>query len=190
MNFTVIPLPTITAFTPTSGVVGSSVTLTGTNFTGATVVAFNGAPATFTVRNATQIAAAVPAGANTGKIMVTTPIGEVSSATTFTVLVKPTLTLKLSGLTSGVVLRLGKIVTASGKVTPTNLGGKLTLTVQREQSGHWYAVTSVLRSLTTTGTYSWTYKPSRRAIYRIKATIAKTATHTAATTNWLGFTVK
>jgi hypothetical protein len=107
----------------------------------------------------------------------------------FTVIIKPALTLKLSGLTSG-VLRLGKILSTSGNVTPTNLAGKLTLTVQREQSGHWYAVTSVLRSLTTTGTCSWSFRPTRRAVYRIKATIAQTVTHTAATTNWLGFTVK
>ena len=37
--------PTITSFTPTSGTVGSSVVLTGTNFTGATAVKFNGTTA-------------------------------------------------------------------------------------------------------------------------------------------------
>src|SRR5437867_2154718 len=54
--------PTITSFTPTSGPVGSSVTLSGTNFTGATAVTFNGASAaSFTVTSDTTIQATVPA---------------------------------------------------------------------------------------------------------------------------------
>src|SRR5829696_5254283 len=42
-NFDVTaPLPTIISFTPTSGPVGTSVTILGTNFTGATTVTFGG----------------------------------------------------------------------------------------------------------------------------------------------------
>ena len=68
-SFTVIPAPTITGFTPTSGPVGTSVTITGTNLTGATQVQFNTTNATiFTVDSATQITATVPAGATTGTI--------------------------------------------------------------------------------------------------------------------------
>ena len=58
--------PTISGFTPTSGPVGTSVTISGTNFTGATAVRFNGTSAGFTVSSATAIAATVPAGATTG----------------------------------------------------------------------------------------------------------------------------
>ena len=55
-----IPAPTITGFTPTSGRVGTSVTITGTNFTGATQVQFNTTNATsYTVDSATQITATV-----------------------------------------------------------------------------------------------------------------------------------
>src|SRR5206468_6653683 len=39
---TLVGASTITSFTPTSGPVGTSVTISGTNFTGATVVTFNG----------------------------------------------------------------------------------------------------------------------------------------------------
>jgi hypothetical protein len=77
--------PTITSFAPTSGSVGTSVTIDGTNFTGATAVTFNGVSASFTVNSATAITAAVPAGATTGPISVTNPAGTASSAGSFTV---------------------------------------------------------------------------------------------------------
>ncbi|WP_285571921.1 IPT/TIG domain-containing protein [Geothrix limicola] len=69
------PAPTITGLNPTSGMVGSSVTITGTNLTGATAVAFDGTAATFTVNSATQITATVPVGAHFGEVSVTTPGG-------------------------------------------------------------------------------------------------------------------
>ena len=80
------PAPTITGFTPASGPVGTSVTLTGTGFTGATAVSFGGTAATsFTVNSPTQITATVPTGATTGTITVTTPGGTGTSGTSFTV---------------------------------------------------------------------------------------------------------
>ena len=60
--------PTISSFAPASGPVGSSVTITGTNLTGATAVSFNGtSAASFTVTSSTQITATVPTGATTGR---------------------------------------------------------------------------------------------------------------------------
>lgn len=80
------PAPTVSSFSPTSGNVGTSVTITGSAFTGATSVAFNGTNATtFTVNSDTQIHATVPTGATTGKITVTTPNGSGSSSGSFTV---------------------------------------------------------------------------------------------------------
>jgi hypothetical protein len=77
--------PTITSFSPTSGLAGTSVVVTGTNFTGATSVAFGGVGAVFTVNSSTQITATVPVGAATGRITVITPIGTATSTTDFTV---------------------------------------------------------------------------------------------------------
>jgi IPT/TIG domain-containing protein len=88
--------PTVTSFTPASGPVGTSVAITGTNFTGATSVTFNGtAASTFTVNSSTTIHATVPTGATTGKIAVTTGNGTGTSLTNFTVTTvapKPTIT--------------------------------------------------------------------------------------------------
>src|SRR6202030_1771194 len=82
LNSTVVP-PTIASVTPTSGPVGASVTIGGTNFPGATAVTFNGSAATFTVTSATTIQTTVPTGATTGPVSVTTPGGTATSTTSF-----------------------------------------------------------------------------------------------------------
>ena len=86
-NYTT-PAPAISSFSPASGLPGTVVTVTGTNFTGATAFALNGAAVTgFTVVNATQLTFTVPAVATSGTIAVTTPTGTGTSAASFTVLV-------------------------------------------------------------------------------------------------------
>ncbi len=79
------PPPTISGFSPTSGAVGSSVTITGTNFTGATSVTFNGQSASFSVVTSTQINATVPNCSSSGTISVTTAGGTANSSGSFTV---------------------------------------------------------------------------------------------------------
>ena len=72
--------PTITSFTPTSAATGATVTITGTNFTGATAVSFGGTVATsFNVVSATSITAVVSSGAS-GSVSVTTTGGTASLA--------------------------------------------------------------------------------------------------------------
>jgi hypothetical protein len=86
--------PTISNLSPTSGAVGASVTITGTNFgstKGTSSVTFNGTAATtITSWSATSIAATVPTGATTGNVVVTVG-GQASNGSAFTVSVVPTI---------------------------------------------------------------------------------------------------
>jgi hypothetical protein len=78
--------PVLDAFTPASGPAGTEVTIKGSGFGGATAVTFNGAPASsFTIDSDAQIRAIVPAGATSGKLVVTTSVGSATSAASFTV---------------------------------------------------------------------------------------------------------
>jgi len=77
--------PNISYFSPASGSVGDSVTITGPNLEGATAVTFNGVAATFTQDGNTQITAIVPKGATTGPIQLTTSVGTATGKTTFMV---------------------------------------------------------------------------------------------------------
>lgn len=137
-NFTVVAGPAITSFTPTSGDVGTSVTITGTNLTGVIGVKFNGVTATFTTSTATSVTATVPSGATTGKITVTTPGGTATSATNFTV---PTTVKKHN---RSVSLKLHGHLIASGTVSVA--GGfnacrsKVTVKIQRLTNGVWKTV--------------------------------------------------
>ena len=66
--------PTVSGINPTTGTVGSTVTITGTSFTGVTAVKFsNNVAATFNVVNDTTMTATVPSGAITGPITVSKP---------------------------------------------------------------------------------------------------------------------
>ena len=84
INVTVTPAPNISSFTPTSGGVGQAVSISGTGFTNASSVLFNGISAAFSVVNDGLINTTVPAGSTTGLISVITPCGTGTSIGTFT----------------------------------------------------------------------------------------------------------
>src|SRR5258706_342761 len=89
--------PTVTNVNPNTGPMqgGTSVTITGTNFSGATAVSFgSNAAASFTVNSATQITATSPAGVGTVDVTVTTAGGTsaISSSDRFTYGPAPTVT--------------------------------------------------------------------------------------------------
>jgi hypothetical protein len=153
---------TITSFTPTSGPVGTVVTIIGTGFTGATAVSFNNVAATsFTVNSATQITATVPTGATTGKIRVTVGGGTVASTADFVVSTvhsrSITLSLKKHLVAKGVV-SVGDGFTACAASVPVK--------IQRKTSSGWKAVGST--TTTASGSYSKKIK-DKTGKYRAKA---------------------
>lgn len=76
-------VPSVSSFTPAQGPAGTSVTLTGSHFTDATTVTFNGSPASFTVVSDTSITATVPSGATYGPITVGNQNGSGTSSASF-----------------------------------------------------------------------------------------------------------
>ena len=80
--FTYAAAPTVTGISPTSGATagGTSVTITGTNLTGATAVKFGTTSATINTNNATQITATSPAG-SAGQVDITVVTAGGTSAT-------------------------------------------------------------------------------------------------------------
>jgi hypothetical protein len=87
-NFTVIKPPTISSFTPTSGRVGTVVTISGANLSSVIEVKFGATSVEIpiTIISLTSIKVTVPAGATTGKITVINRAGTITSTGTFTVL--------------------------------------------------------------------------------------------------------
>ncbi len=99
--------PRVTAFTPISAITGSTVTLTGSGFSGANQVRFGARSASFTVVSSSQIEAVVPNGTKAGKIVVSTPLGSASSPASFS----PTLSVLAVSPSSG---RPGRLVAVKG----------------------------------------------------------------------------
>jgi hypothetical protein len=113
VSFTVtVPAPSITSLNPTSGLVGSSVTISGANFgatQGSSTVKFNGISATASSWSASSITTTVPAGATTGSVVVTVG-GVASNGVSFTVTV-PAPSISSLNPTSG---NVGASITISG----------------------------------------------------------------------------
>jgi hypothetical protein len=108
-QFLYLPTPTVTAINPSAGPIsgGTTVVITGSNFTNATGISFGGVPATsFSVNSDTQITAIAPAGsAGVVDVTVSNPFSTsaTSSADQFTYEAPPTVTglNPISGPTSG-----------------------------------------------------------------------------------------
>ena len=78
--------PTISGISPTSGPVGTIVTVTGTGLTQTTKVTIGAVKATtFTVKSDSSVSVTIPTNCKTGKITVTTNGGSATGSATFTV---------------------------------------------------------------------------------------------------------
>jgi hypothetical protein len=78
--------PTITSFSPTGGVAGDSVVISGNNLGIASSVKFGALAAVFTANSASQVTATVPASAVTAPITVSNSYGTATTATNFNIL--------------------------------------------------------------------------------------------------------
>ena len=175
-TFTItVPAPAITSFTPTSGPVGTTVTVTGTNFTGATGATLNGlAVANFMAMSATSVMFDVPTGATSGLIAVTTPGGTATSTGSFTV-VPTVVTPTIATLTPN------SQVVGGPAVTLTIAGTGFTATATVNFNGVSYAQTS------STATSLVVTIPA--AALATVGVFPVTVTNSAGTSNALSFTV-
>src|SRR5262249_13762987 len=133
-NFKVTPK--INSFTPTSGLVGESFSITGLNLkVGGTnpTVKIGTVIAPVTSSSDILVVVTIPATAITGKVMVTTVDGTSTSANTFTVIKAPTIssftpamgpvgaTITLSGANISSVTDVSFNGTTAGTITPVSV---------------------------------------------------------------------
>jgi hypothetical protein len=106
-------VPTISSFTPTGGMAGTSITITGTYFNGTTAVSIGGNPVdTFTVVSSTSITAIIRAGSTSGTVQVTNATGSGVSSGTFTAYtLAPIITLSTASLATDSVTAVNITVT-------------------------------------------------------------------------------
>ncbi|MEU0071527.1 IPT/TIG domain-containing protein [Streptomyces sp. NPDC006332] len=149
--------PVVASVSPSQGPApgGTTVTVTGTGFTGATTVRFGAKPATsFTVDSSTQITAVSPSGAGSVNLTVTTSQGTSIQQVPFTYVTSPslthltptqgpvsggtTVTLTGTGFTGATTVTLGGVPATSftvnsatqiTAVTPPHTGGAAAVTV-------------------------------------------------------------
>ncbi len=93
----------------------------------------------------------------------------------------PGLTLVIRGFTRAPLtpwtVELGRTLTVHCTVAPADLGGNVTIRVQRRVGGKWVARATVERALSATGTCSWKWTPKSRGEYRVNARIPATTAH-------------
>lgn len=146
--------PAISAISPASGMAGTTVTITGTNFSTTpadNTVKFNGVATNVTSATATTLVVNAPAAGTTGTVSVSTINGS-ASGPTFTYIVAPppptiTSISPISGPASTVVTING----ANFKTTPTDNTVKFNGTAATVQTATATALTVVAPSAGTTG---------------------------------------
>jgi fibronectin-binding autotransporter adhesin len=184
--------PTITGFSPSSGGVGTSVVITGSNFIGTSGVSFNGtAAASFTIDSGSQITAVVPSGVTTGPISVTTAGGTATSASPFTfTCAPPPATISAPGSVCGNATNVAASVTATSGATYnwtigngviTSGQGTNAITFTPGASGNVSLGITVTNaaSCTATGSASVAINPAPSAVITAPPSICTTATGNA-----------
>jgi len=120
------PAPSITSLNPTSGAVGTSITITGANFgasQGTSTVTFNGIVVTPGSWSTTSISVTVPASLATGSTNVVVTVTNVASnGATFTVTAPPAILVMVTPVRGGLTITQPLSVTAAVQNDPSNAG--------------------------------------------------------------------
>jgi hypothetical protein len=152
--------PTISSLSPSSGRVGTSVTISGSNFgttMGSSTVTFNGVAATPSSWSSSTIVAPVPSGATSGNVVVTVG-GVASNGAPFTVTTTGSITVSVSPLQAGLTVTERLSVTA---------------TTNDADGVNWTATGGSFSSGSSTSGVAVTYTaPSSPGTYTITATSA------------------
>lgn len=137
-----------------SGKVGASVTLLGTNLAGATAVSFNGTASAITKATNTWLTTTVPAGASTGTIAVTTPGGVLSSNIAYRVTPQITGFSPVSGSVGTLVKIAGVSLSKASRVTFGGVAATFTVVSDTEVDATvpTGAITGKVNATTTGGT--------------------------------------
>jgi len=135
--------PVITSLSTSSGCVGSSLTINGTNLSGATSVKIGGTSVTITGNTSTSVIVTVGTG-TTGTVSVTTPLGSATSAATFTVD-------QLPGASSA-KNDVQCFNTSTGQITVTGSGGTGPYTYSIDNGAHYLSNGGIFNGLSA-GTY-------------------------------------
>ena len=183
-SFTVVPV-SVTSFSPTSGIVGSVLTVNGGGFDPTpanNTVLINGVPATVTSATTTQLQVTVPSGATPGHISVNAPLGAAISAGYFFV--------PASGYTLNQITQVATLVPGGGgQVFPVNGANQVGVALFDGVVGQWMSMVATnlnassdytvfapdgstlasgisyqnaevtLPQLPQVGTYAWYYRP-------------------------------
>jgi uncharacterized protein YjdB len=122
--------PVITSFSPSSGPVGSLITITGTNLGNPSAFSIGGVSAIVVSNNGTQLTGLVMPGSTTGTINITTAIGTAVSANSFTVVPNTAPSqqqgpkLVAGGLPIGTISYQGSSVSVSADGNTAIVGGR------------------------------------------------------------------
>jgi len=189
----IIPvLPAITAISPTSGLAGTSVTITGSAFevsAADNTVKFNGTVATVTSATATTLVVTAPAGGGTGPVTVTTT-GGTATGPTFTYLLAPTVTAisPTTGIAGATVTITGtnfdavaanNTVKFHGVATTVTSGTTTSLVVKAPAGGSTGAVTVTTTGGTATGpVFTYLQAPAITGISPATAAVGASVTIT------------
>jgi photosystem II stability/assembly factor-like uncharacterized protein len=132
--------PTVSGFTPTNGMEGNLITVSGTNLENVVRVTFNGTPSAYSYKNG-KIESYVPTGATTGKIELTVQGGQTVQTTNFTVSQTPVVNSPYPYLhirnyplvLSGINLQYVHTVTIDSRSVPFQIiDGKLSITTESD----------------------------------------------------------